>query len=276
MTQTQPTGVPAIVVSILAPMVASGVRAFIAALTGAGVVVTSEQESNLLMWTVGIVGAIITLGWSYVEKRWFTKKVVNTANNATGGNVTVTTTVKPSPMVAAPLVLALISVGWFMLATMSGCATNSQRVKGGQLDLNGAPAGMNSLNVTAEQYGVVSRNPIGIVDGQNFSAAGENPMTVLQLTMADGQAFHLASGSNGRVGNVKVEDLKSGVVGTVELVEWDNAQVNESTASTALALYAAMKDLSKDEAEVRLKQIETTGEVASSAIGLARTLLGVP
>jgi hypothetical protein len=57
---------------------------------------------------------------------------------------------------------------------------------------------------------------------------------------------------------------------------WTNSKVNESTAQIGIALYTAMRDLSKDEAAVRLKQLEVAGDVAGEALGVARLLLGVP
>lgn len=271
------SGVPVIVVSLLAPLVQSVIKAVLNAAAGVGIAVSYEDQSKLQAALIFIASLVVSLAWTWVERRVFTKKVVDLTNAKESKTVALETTIKPPAAVVGPVVALLICVGWFIVLTQLGaCATNSQRHQGKELSLDGAPAGMNSLTVKDNTYTAVSRNPIGVVDGQNFSAAGENPMTVLQLTLADGQALHIASGSNGKVQAVSVEDLKTGVKATIEGIDWDNEKVNNSTLQAAVALYGTMAQLSEDEASVRIKQLELSGQITEATAGILRTLLGVP
>ena len=163
-----------------------------------------------------------------------------------------------------------------IFAVLAGCATNSQRVDSRGVRLDGAPSGMNSLAVQGDEYRIVSRNPIGVVDGQGFSMSGENPINALQLNLGDGRVLNIGSSSDGVLDSVVIEDLVVGVKTSLGGFTWTNSKVNESTAQIGIALYTAMRDLSKDEAAVRLKQLEVAGDVAGEALGVARLLLGVP
>lgn len=268
-----PSGVPVIVVSLLAPLVQSVIKAALNAAAGVGIAVSMEDQAKLQAALIFIASLLVSLAWTWVERRVFTRKIVDLTNSE-AGSVEVKTTVKPSTTVLPPVAVTLLVCA--VAFGLTACATNSQRHQGKELALDGAPAGMNSLTVKDNTYTAVSRNPIGVVDGQNFSAAGENPMTVLQLTLADGQALHIASGSNGKVAAVSVEDLKTGVKATIEGIDWDNEKVNASTLQAAVALYGTMAQLSEDEASVRIKQLELSGQITEATAGILRTLLGVP
>jgi len=159
---------------------------------------------------------------------------------------------------------------------MGACSLNSQSLNKSGVKLDGGAAAMNSVSTSGEDYRASSNVPMGLIDGQGFSMAAANPMTVMTLDLADGQKLNLGSGGNGTVESVEVENLVTGYKTTVTGFNWGAKDEIVAHAQVATLLYESMKDLSLDEKEARIKAIEEAGKVAQAVIPLLRAMAGVP
>jgi hypothetical protein len=231
---------------------------------------TADAANELIAWIVTGLLLAISLGWSWLSQRRL-YQIDPLTGNRTGAT--------PPPVIKAPsgslpVLLLLVSVA--VLLTLGGCATNSQRLDADGLALDGGPASLNTLAVQGDQYRIVGRNTVGISDmrGGGFSFAGDQPFSTLRID-ATAKSIDFGSGTNFEIGalSATTEGEKSTI--TLDGVQVSASDVALANAQTAAVLYAAMQGLSKDEAEVRVKQLELSGKITEAAGGILRAMLGI-
>jgi len=200
------------------------------------------------------------------------------------GRIKATRPIKPltlpgSGNTPTSLVLLVALGAVFGIMLLSGCSTNAQDLTAERLKTQGGPATLNAARWDGDVYTVTGPLHPGLAeideDGASFQTGG--PFSSLSARASNGTLF-FGAGSDYEIGSIStsVEREDQTTTMTATGVRVTNSTVLLASAKVAELLYPTLSQLSADEASVRIKQLETVGEITSTTAGLLRAWLGLP
>jgi hypothetical protein len=163
---------------------------------------------------------------------------------------------------------------------LAGCSgTNSQFLTAEELHTVGGPSTLNAARWDRQVYTVTGPHHPGIAeineDGASFQTGG--PFSSFSARANTGTLF-FGAGSDYKIASLTTSITRDDEVTEMAAsgIEVSNSTVLLASAEVAKLLYPTLSSLSKDEASVRIKQLETVGEITATTAGLLRVWLGIP